>query len=147
MKIFIYYSNTGNGELVKAEFEKMGYDIRKVVPKKDLPKKFFFKVMTGGMLAGLNHKSKLLNFNYDVSAYDEVVIGSPVWNGKLSCPINTVLKNIKLENKKVRFVLYSGSGTSPKAEGKIHKLFGEETEIIQLQEPKKYPDNLKKLSE
>ena len=33
--------------------EKKGYDIRRVELKKDMPKKFFFRIMTGGFLAGI----------------------------------------------------------------------------------------------
>ena len=51
-KIFIYFSLTGNGDLVS---DKLPSDIdkRKVIMKKNLPKKFFFMVMTGGFLAGM----------------------------------------------------------------------------------------------
>ena len=49
-----------------------------------------------------------------------------------------------LSNKKVTFVLYSGSGTGPKATEKINKLFKDAT-IIYLKEPKKYPEELIKL--
>ncbi len=144
-KIFIYYSNSGNGDVVKSFYEKHGYDIRKVEAKRGLPKSFFWQMMLGGMLAGFNHKAKLKNFNYDISEYDEVVIGSPIWNGKFACPINTLLKNIKLDNKKLTFVLYSGSGSAPKTVKKINKKYS--AKVVELKEPKKYPDNLKKLEE
>ncbi len=144
-KIFIYYSNSGNGDVVKSFYEKQGYDIRKVEAKRGLPKSFFWQMMLGGMLAGFNHKAKLKNFNYDISEYDEVVIGSPIWNGKFACPINTLLKNIKLDNKKLTFVLYSGSGSAPKTVKKINKKYS--AKVVELKEPKKYPDNLKKLEE
>lgn len=144
-KIFIYYSNSGNGDVVKSFYEKQGYDIRKVEAKRGLPKSFFWQMMLGGMLAGFNHKAKLKNFNYDISEYDEVVIGSPIWNGKIACPINTLLKNIKLDNKKLTFVLYSGSGSAPKTVKKINKKYS--AKVVELKEPKKYPDNLKKLEE
>lgn len=142
-KIFIYYSHTGNGDLIAERYKEMGYNIRKVIPKKDLPKSFFWGVMTGGFLAGLNHKSKLVNYDSDLSDYDEVVIGTPIWNGKLSCPINMVLKQTNLKGKKLTFILYSGSGSAPKAIKKLNKKYT--CEIIELQEPKKYKENLEKI--
>ena len=144
-KIFIYYSKTGNGEVVKSYYEKNGYDIRKVEAKHGLPKSFFWQMMIGGMLAGFNHKAKLRDFNYDISEYDEVVIGSPIWNGKFACPTNTILKNLKLDNKKLTFILYSGGGSAPKTVKKINKKYN--AKVIELKEPRKYPDNLKKLEE
>jgi flavodoxin len=144
-KIFIYYSKTGNGEMVREYYEKNGYDIRKVEARRGLPKSFFWQMMVGGMLAGFNHKAKLKDFNYDIKDYDEVVIGSPIWNGKFACPINTLLSKLDLNKKKVTFILYSGGGSAPKAIKKINKKY--KANIIELKEPKKYPDNLKKLNE
>ena len=144
-KIFIYYSKTGNGEKVREYYENNEYDIRKIETKRNLSKSFFLQMMIGGMLAGFNHKAKLKNFNYDIKDYDEVVIGSPIWNGKFACPINTLLSKLDLNNKKLTFVLYSGGGSAPKAIKKINKKY--DAKIIELKEPKKYPDNLKKLTE
>ena len=142
-KLLIYYSHSGNGELVKDYLEKEGYDIRKVIPKHKLPKSFFWQMMVGGMLAGFNHKAKLKEFNYDINDYERIVIASPIWNGKFACPINTILKKLNLNNKKLTFVLYSGGGSAPKALKRINKKY--EANVILLKEPKKYPEYLNKL--
>ena len=143
-KLFIYYSNTGNGDFVAKYLAGKGYEIRKVVPKRNLPKAFFFKVFFGGFLAGLNKKAKLKSYDNDVSGYDEIVIGSPIWCGKLSCPINTVLSKTDLSGKNVSFILYAGGGEAPKTERKLkEKFFG--AKIIILKEPKKYTEGLENL--
>ena len=144
-KLFIYYSNTGNGDFVADYMAEKGYEIRKVTPKHNLPKTFFFKVFFGGFLAGINKKSKLVGYDDNISDYDEIVIGSPVWCGKISCPINTVLAKTDLGGKKVSFILYAGGGEAPKAEERLHKNFPDAT-VITLKEPKKYPDTLYKIS-
>lgn len=143
-KLFIYYSNTGNGELVATKLSELGYDIRKVTPKKDLPKAFFFKIMTGGFLAGINAKAKLVDFEENISEYEKVVIGSPIWNDRFSSPINTVLSKIDFAGKDVSFVLYAGSGTAKKVLKQIDKL-GLDAKCTFLKEPKKYPEELDKL--
>ena len=143
-KLFIYYSHSGNGELVAEKMKELGYDIRRIKPKKDLSKKFFFAVMKGGFLAGINHKSKLIDYDNDISEYDEIAIGSPIWNGKLSSPINTVLSLTNLCDKKLNFILYSGGGSAPKAIKKLKNLYN--CQIIELKEPKKYLDELDKLN-
>ena len=98
------------------------------------------------MLAGFNHKSKLKDFDSNIDEYDEVVIGSPIWNARLSCPINTVLNKLDLSNKKVSFIFYSGSGTSPEATKKVNELF-KGVKIIDLQEPLKNEKELDKIKE
>jgi len=144
MKLFIYYSLTGNGELVSEKFSEKGYEIRRIYEKKKMPKSFFFMILSGGFRASVNAKAKLLNYDADVSKYEEIVIGSPVWNGRFPPAINAVLKQTDFSNKKLSFVIYSGSGEGKKAEEKVKKLYPD-SKILFLQEPKKYPEQLKKV--
>ena len=145
-KIFIYYSLMGNGDLIAEHFKDNGYDIRKVIPKKELPKPFFFRMMSGGFKAFIKAKDKLIDFDNNIENYDEVVIGSPIWNGRLSSPINSVLEDINLENKKVSFVLYSGSGNEDtKAVSLIKEKYN--AQIINLQEPLKNKKELNKIKD
>ena len=143
-KLLIYYSLSGNGDFIAEQLKTQGYAVRKVEPKKDMPKKFFWQIMAGGFAAGIGKKEPLKNYDPDVSGFDEIVIGSPVWNGRLSCPINTVLAETDLKDKALTFLLYSGSGGAPKAEQKIKERFPD-ARIVHLKEPKKNPDELKKL--
>ena len=145
-KLFIYYSLSGNGDFVAGKLEEKGYAIRKVEPRKEPPKKFFFQILAGGFNAGRKYREPLKDYDADVSAFDEIVIGSPVWNGRLSCPINTVLAETALREKKVAFVLYSGSGEAPKAEKQIRNVLPDAA-ILHLQEPKKHPEMLDRLSD
>ena len=145
-KLFIYYSHTGSGDIISKEFEKAGYEIRKVIEKKKMPKSFFLQMMSGGFRATIKAKGKLVNYDNDVSKYDKIVIGSAIWNARLTPAINSVLNETNLEGKDVSFVLYSGSGTAKKAEERIKKEFPS-AKILFLKEPKKYPEELKKLEE
>ena len=140
-KIFIYYSLTGSGDLVADTLKSKGYDIRKVVSKYKYPKSFFWLMIVGGFRAGTNKKDKLINFNTDISNYDEIVIGSPVWFDRVSPPVNTVLKELDLSGKKISFIFYSGSGEANKASEKVKDLGN----IIILKEPKKHKKELKNL--
>ena len=135
-KLFIYYSLSGNGDTVASYLSKKGIDIRKIVAEDKMPKSMFLRILTGGFLAGINYKAKLINFDSNIDGYDEILIGSPIWNGRLSCPTNTVLDNLDLENKKIKFILYSGSGNAPKTEKKLKETYSN-SEIINLMEPKK----------
>ena len=144
--LFIYYSNTGNGDLVSEYLSNKGLDVRKVERKKKMPKAFFFNVMTGGFLASIGHKDKIVNFDNDIEGYEYIIIGTPIWNGRFSSPINTVLSKLDLTDKRVAFALYSGSGEAKKAITKIEKNYPNASFII-MKEPKKYSDELSKLDE
>lgn len=145
-KLFIYYTRSGNGDIIAAKCKELGFDIRKVESKYKLSKNLFLACMKGGFHAGIGKKPKLINYDNNISNYDEIYIGSPIWNGRLSCPINTVLKNTNLDNKKVTFILYSGSGEAKHAVKKINKLYPN-SRIIILKEPKKYNEELNKIGE
>ena len=145
-KLFVYYSYTGNGDLVAGRMAGQGYYLRAVKRKKKMPKSFFWGIMTGGFLASVGKKDKLVDFDENIGDYDEIVIGSPIWNARFASPINTVLSKLNFEGKKVSFLLYSGSGEAPKAVERIKKEYPT-AKIVLLKEPKKYPDELEKLKD
>ncbi len=48
---------------------------------------------------------------HDVSAYDVVVIGTPVWNGSMSSPVRSFIRNHRADMKAVAlFCTYGGRG-------------------------------------
>jgi flavodoxin len=145
-KLLIYYSLSGNGDVVADKLKEAGYEIRKVEPQRDPPKRFFAQILRGGFNAGRKYCEPLKDYDPDVSAYEEIAIGSPVWNGRLSCPVNTVLRDTDLSGKRVTFVLYSGSGAAPKAEKQIRERIPDAA-ILHFREPKKNPEMLERLSD
>lgn len=140
-KIFIYYSLTGSGDVVREYLKDKGYDIRKVTSSYKYPKKMFPLMMVGGFKALNKMKDKLVDFNKDISEYEEIIIGSPIWFDRVSAPINRVLSELDLSNKKVSFILYSGSGEGTKAYERLKDMGN----ITILKEPKKYKNELKKI--
>lgn len=145
-KLFIYYSLSGNGDCIAEQLKNKGFAIRSVAPQKKMPKSFFLQILAGGFGAGIGRKEPLKPYDKDVSAYDCIVIGSPVWNGRLSCPINTVLAETDLKGKSLTFLLYSGSGDAPKAVRQIRERFPDAW-IIHLKEPKSHPEEQSKLEQ
>ena len=144
-KLFIYYSLTGNGDLVANKLKENKYELRKIKPQKELPKSFFWMIMVGGFKAMIKYKEKLIDFDNDISKYDEIIIGSPIWNGRLSTPVSTALTKLDLSDKKVSFILYSGSGEeNTKATSFIKEKYN--AQVINLKEPNKNPAELEKIS-
>lgn len=144
-KLFIYFSLTGNGDLVAKHLKEQGYEIRKLEMKKRMPKSFFFCVLTGGFLAGLGVKSRLKEYDHNIEGYDEIIIGSPIWNGRFSSPLNRLLNDVDFKEKNIKFVFTSGSGEGKHALKKVNKLFPGAVCIF-LKDPKKYKEELNKIS-
>ena len=141
--LFIYFSHSGNGDAVAEYLSEKGVICRKVQPRKPLPKSFFWSIMTGGFLAMIGHKSKLVDFDRSLEGVDRIVIGSPVWNGRLSCPINALLAEMDFGELPVSFLLYAGSGEALKAEKRLRKEYPL-SPVLVIKEPKKYPEELAK---
>ena len=143
-KIFIYYSLTGNGDEVANYLKNKKYTIRKINIEKELPNNFILKLLTGGFKALINYKEKLIDFDNDISKYNEVIIGSPIWNSRLATPISTALTKLNLDNKKVTFILYSGSGEAKAATKYINNKYND-AKIIYLKQPKNNTQELNKI--
>ena len=136
-KIFIYYSLTGNGDLIASFLKDKKFDIMKIdVDDKMKKRSYFLKVLIGGFQTLRNYKPQLIDYDNDVSSYNEVYIGSPIWNDRLSSTVNTLLDELDLTDKKVTFIFYSGSGKNKKATKKVKELYPE-CNIINIKEPKK----------
>jgi len=143
-KLFIYYTRSGNGDVVANKCKELGFELRKIETKYKLSNNLFLACMKGGFHASIGKKPKLINYDNNINDYDEIFIGSPIWNGRIACPINTVLKNTNLDNKNVTFVFYSGSGEAKHAIKKVNKKYPKASVIV-LKEPKKYNDELNKI--
>ena len=107
-KLFVYYSNSGNGDYVASIMQSKGFNTLKIELVKDLPQSFFFKILVGGFSAMINQKAKVKNDLSILKNYDVIYVGTPIWNGKVSSPINTVMETLK--TTKFNLICYSGSG-------------------------------------
>jgi flavorubredoxin len=141
-KLFIYYSETGNGDLVAEHYKNKNYDIEKIISKK-LPKTLFFQMMVGGFRATASIKPKINELTKDINNYDEIIIGSPIWNDRLCAPIRTLLSKYDFTNKKVNFVLYSGGGSANTATEFINTNYPD-AKVVVLRQPKENLNQIEK---
>ncbi len=104
----VYYSNGGHTKEVAQKLNSIvGGDIKKIRLNEQYPNNMFTmskivrKQMKQGYLPEIN--------DIDISNYDIVFVGSPIWNFSVSLPIKTFLKNNNFENKTlIPFFTYSG---------------------------------------
>lgn len=110
--VIIYYSLEGSTHLVaKMIAERTGADIIRLKPEKEIPKKGFGKYFWGGKSVIFHDKPKLMNDKLELDNYDTVFIGTPIWAGGYSAPVNTFLSMNQLEGKKIfLFATHKGGG-------------------------------------
>ena len=131
MKYFIYFSLTGNGDFLAEELSKKGYQIVKVEMIKEVKKVGFFTILKYGGRAMTNKKEKIKTIELSMDKDDEVIIGSPIWNDRLSTPMNTVLSMFNFNKETTGFLLYPAGEGTKKSFKQIKKLgFNKEPIII-----------------
>ena len=143
-KYFIYYSYTGNGDFVADTLKRSDVSLIKIEPKKHMKKINFFRILRYGGEAMFKKKMPIQSLDLELSSDDIVVIGSPIWNDRLSTPILTLLDKYEFDKKTTKFIFYAGGGKADHAEKQIAKM-GFERKAIVLKEPKKYNEEAKLL--
>ena len=149
-RLVVYYSLSGNTEeAAKKIAEKSGADLLKLQTKKNMPKSFAAQLFVGGGQVILNHIPELLPYETDVDAYDEIILGSPIWNSKGVPAVNAFLKNENTAKKVTAlFFLSGGRDTKKGLEAITKKLPNMKTTVSLLD--KKQPasrDNDSKIEE
>ena len=143
-KLFVFYSLSGNVRLIAEKMSERGYNTREIRLKKEMPKRFFFQIMRGGFEAGMHKKPALLDFDASLEGYEEIVFGTPVWNGQIASPLNTALSLLDLEGKKVSFILSAGGGEAPKAVKWLNARYPD-AEVKVIGTPASHPEELEKI--
>ena len=144
-KYFIYYSLTGNGDLVAHHLKKKGYSPIKVETIKPISRNVnFFRIMKYGFRAGLGKKEKIKDINLEIKEDDVVIIGSPIWNDRLSTPINALLSQIELNKETTRFIVYPAGETAKKVVKQLEKL-GFKNPPFVFSNPLKHQDEIQNI--
>ena len=100
----VYYSMSSNTEYVANKIaEYIGADFVSLIPEVEYPDKGFKKYFWGGKSALMKDKPMLKNYNFDVSKYDVIVFGTPVWASSYTPPLRTFIEEQAsfLKNKKI----------------------------------------------
>lgn len=140
-RLFVYYSDSGNGDYVASIMQNKGFEIMKIKPKKELPESYFLKILVGGFKAMLKGKEPIENNLSVLKNYSEIYVGTPIWNYRISTPINTVIDELK--NTNFSIICYSGSGKVKKVVKQLKNYRVEN--IISLVEPLKHKEDAVKI--
>lgn len=108
--LVVYYSRTGNTEKVgKALAKGLGADTEEIIDKKNR-KTPLIGFIRSGYHALKEKETKIEEIKHDPSAYDLVVIGTPVWAGSITPAVRTYLNRYRDKLPEVVFYSTSGGG-------------------------------------
>ena len=110
-RIVVYYSLEGNtkqaAERLAGQLQAELLEIRLL---KEIPKEGGKKFMIGGMQATFGICPKLSDTAFDLASYDEIILGTPVWEGKCAPAIRSFIKKNHPDDKVVAVFTCSGGG-------------------------------------
>lgn len=136
-RVVIYYSLSGNTKAAAETIAAaLSADTVAITTKRPLPKAFFLQIMTGGMYSTFGMKPAILGLPQDLSAYEEIIIGTPVWAGKHAAPIHTLLSVPGVRDKVTAVFTVSGGGENPNCLAGLKKLLPNLTHTVDLYDKK-----------
>ena len=128
--LIVYFSLEGNTEYVaKRISERNGADLLKLIPKKAYHDKGLAKFVWGGKSALMAEKPELEETDVDLSLYDRIIFGFPVWASSFAPTLRTFINDHaeELKGKKIAaYACQSGNGAE-KAFVKLAKCIGIES--------------------
>lgn len=121
--LIVYYSRTGHtqevAEAIAAELEA---DIVRIEDIADRTGALGY--LRSGLDALLGRSASIHPTEADPADYDLVIIGSPVWSGRLSAPVRTYIADNKATLKHVAFFCTEGAYGGPRVFKTMQDLCG-----------------------
>lgn len=110
--LVIYFSFDGNTKFIAEIIAKtMNADIIELKTSKQYPTEGFSKYFWGGKSVIFGDKPKLINDHIDLSRYEIILIGTPIWAGSYTPPIKSFIHQYKLQGKRIAlFASHAGGG-------------------------------------
>ena len=116
--LVVYYSRSGSTRTVAAALANgVGGTLHELVDANDRKNLF-----AAAMAALFGRSARLVDPNFDVSAWDTVVVMTPIWVGQPTPAANTFLRTVNLTGKKVLIVALGESGENLATSSKLEKM-------------------------
>ena len=140
-RLVVFYSLSGNTEeAAKKIATALNADLLKLETVKTMPKAFVAQIIVGGGQVMMNHIPELKPIDIDLNLYDEIILGSPIWNSKGVPAVNAFLKDENSAAKVTSLFFLSGGGEVKKGLEAITKLLPNLKNTVSLLD-KKHEDS------
>ena len=143
--LVVYFSFEGNTKLIAEKIgETLNADIVELKTSKRYPTEGLGKYFWGGKSVVFGDKPTLTNKSIDLSQYDTIIIGTPVWAGSFAPPIRSFVNDYNIRNKRIAIFASHGGGGAVKCFAKLkealpeNKFIGETAYV----DPKKNPESI-----
>lgn len=123
--LIVYYSLEGSTKMIANELAALiGAQTLELVPSKAYPTGKVTKFLWGGKSSVMSETPVLEPYQSDLSAYDTIIIGTPVWAWRCTPVIRTFLAETPLLGKRVAAFACAGGANLGKTFDIIEELSG-----------------------
>ena len=107
----IYYSFSGNSTMVAETIKgALGAEVFEIKTVDNKKRSNFAMLFLGGGQVLFNKKPAILPLSVDISAYDLIILGTPVWAWSPAPALLTFLSEKKINGKKIALFCCHGGG-------------------------------------
>lgn len=122
--IVVFYSLEGNCKLIGTTIaETLNFEVLDLKVKNPIPTKGPKKYLLGGKSAISKDSPELETTIPDLTDYELVIVGAPVWAATFAPAIRSFASSTKLKNKKIAFFSCSAGGSTKKCISDMKALF------------------------
>lgn len=122
--LILYLSVTGNTEKLAHQIANQIKDVAflPIQLKTKIPESEFWKVIKIGFLMWLGKGISYSIPHVEIDAFEQVIVGTPVWMGKTALPVIDVVNKLKISNRIIG--IFATCGAEP---GNVFVDFQEKT--------------------
>ncbi|KDR96441.1 Flavodoxin [Peptoclostridium litorale DSM 5388] len=133
-KLVVYYSLSESTRYIANSIaEATGADVIRIRPKNEIKREGIMKYIQGGRQVLRGEEPELEDFENDLSGYDMIFVGTPVWASSCAPAIKAFLRHVDfrgLEEGKMAFFACCGMSKGNAFEDMKNAISGSEMEII-----------------
>lgn len=121
-KAVVFYSLSGNTQAAAKEIaEGIGADLIELKLVKPFPTEKSKQLALGGMQAMFGMKPAIQELSKNIKEYDVLILGTPIWAGKIAAPVHSFLNKYQILDKIVAVFTFSGGGDNKRCIAKLSK--------------------------
>lgn len=121
-KTVVFYSLSGNTQAAAKEIaEGIGADLIELKLVKPFPTEKSKQLALGGMQAMFGMKPAIQELSKNIKEYDVLILGTPIWAGKIAAPVHSFLNKYQVLDKIVAVFTFSGGGDNKRCIAKLSK--------------------------
>lgn len=120
----LYYSRTGNTKLIAEKISKeLSSEIKEIIDKKK--RSGFIGYIKSAREAMKKNQTDIENISIDLSDFDTIIIGTPVWVGRMAPAVRTIIKQYNEKLVNIAFFCTSGGPNPRHTLSEMEELCGE----------------------